>query len=387
MAKLTLLALLTTTLSFTSATLPSHKIRGVNLGSLFIVEPWMSKQTWKGMGCGDAASEWDCVAALGQDKANTAFQKHWDTFITAEDFEKMKEYGLNTVRIPVGHWFVEETIAPGENWPRGGMKYLDKVVGIAASKNISVILDLHGAPGVQVSNNAFTGHTLPGTDFYSPPNYARAYTFLRNMTERIHTHPSYASTFMLEILNEPEHNHDSLVTTYYPTAYQSIRDVETDLKIPPPNRLTVQMMSSSWGAGNPRQNFPKGAAGLAFDTHRYLTYSSTPATKADYLRASCSDAFTSNDDNKPLVIGEWSLAIKQDVEWSDEFSPTREENHEWYRQWWAAQVQAYEKQKGWVMWSWKTELGGDWRWSYSGAVEAGIIPKKQFGKVKAMAKC
>lgn len=161
MAKLTFLTTFVFAASTTLAALPEHKIRGVNLGSLFIVEPWMSGGTWKYMGCGDAASEWDCVAALGQDKANEAFQNHWDTFITADDFDKMVEYGLNTVRIPIGHWFVEETIVQGENWPRGGMKYLDKVAGIAASKNISIILDLHGAPGVQVAANAFTGHVSP----------------------------------------------------------------------------------------------------------------------------------------------------------------------------------------------------------------------------------
>lgn len=140
------------------ATLPSHKIRGVNLGSLFILEPWMSSNTWISMGCSGAKSEWDCVVALGQDKANTAFQKHWDTFVTASDFDKMKSYGINTVRIPVGYWFVEETIDAGENWPRGGMKYLDKIAGLAAARGIGVIIDLHGAPGVQVANNAFTGY-------------------------------------------------------------------------------------------------------------------------------------------------------------------------------------------------------------------------------------
>ena len=144
--------------SSTLAALPKYKIRGVNLGSLFIVEPWMSSGTWESMGCNGAASEWDCVVLLGQEKANAAFQKHWDTFIASDDFDKMKSYGLNTVRIPFGHWFVEETIASGENWPRGGMKYLDKVAELAASRNINVILDLHGAPGVQVANNAFTGH-------------------------------------------------------------------------------------------------------------------------------------------------------------------------------------------------------------------------------------
>lgn len=404
MARLALLTILLTAASLTLAALPSHKIRGVNLGSLFIVEPWMSSNTWAAMGCGGASSEWDCVAALGQDKANAAFQNHWDTFINETDFDKMVEYGLNTVRIPVGHWFVEETIAEGENWPRGGMKYLDKIVGIAKARNISVILDLHAAPGVQVANNAFTGHvhpppprdlnphtntdtpqTLPTTSFYSPSNYARAYTFLRNITARIHTHPSYTSTIMLEILNEPEPAHPSLTSTYYPAAVATIRSVEYALSIPPPRAVTIQMMDASWGAGNPCASLPADAQDLAFDNHRYLTYSSVPATKEEYLAASCGDVFAS-DGERPLVIGEWSLAVKQEVEWSGEMSPVREENHAWYRQWWAAQVQAYEKEKGWVFWSWKAELGGDWRWSYMGAVEAGII-SKDFGKIKDIARC
>jgi aryl-phospho-beta-D-glucosidase BglC (GH1 family) len=191
---------------------------------------------------------------------------------------------------------------------------------------------------------------------------------------------------MLEVLNEPEQNHDSLVSTYYPQAYSTVRGVESDLKVPKPKALTIQMMDSTWGAGNPRQNMPQDAHDLAFDNHRYLTYSNVPATKNDYLGASCSDTFPSSDNNKPLIIGEWSLAIKQEKEWSDEFSPIKEENHEWYTRWWAAQVRAYEKEKGWVFWSWKTELGGDWRWSYQAAVEAGIIPK-DFGKVEELAKC
>ncbi|KAF3045094.1 hypothetical protein E8E12_008575 [Didymella heteroderae] len=337
MAKSTSFYALLAAASTVLAALPSNKIRGVNLGSLFIVEPWMSSNTWKSMGCGGAKSEWDCVISLGQEKANTAFQKHWDTFITADDFDKMKDYGINTVRIPVGHWFVEETIIVGENWPRGGMQYLDKVAGLAASRNIGVIIDLHAAPGVQVAGNAFTGHLTDDTGFYTSLNYARAYTFLSNMTERIHTNPCYSSTFALEVLNEPEQGHDSLVSTYYPKAYSTIRSVESDLKVPKAQALTVQMMDSTWGAGNPRQNLPGDAVGLAFDNHRYLTYSSTPATKKDYLKTSCSDVFSSPDNNKPLVVGEWSLAVKQEKEWSNEFSPTNENNHAWYTQWWAAQ--------------------------------------------------
>ncbi len=148
------------------------------------------------------------------------------------------------------------------------------------------------------------------------------------------------------------------------------------------------MMDSTWGAGNPCENLPPGAKNLAFDNHRYLTYSPTPPTKAAYLNTSCRDTFPSKTRKGPLIIGEWSLAVKQSVEWTSDFSSLNKKNHEWYRQWWAAQVRAYEKQKGWVFWSWKAEMGADWRWSYKGAVEAGIIPKKfDIDKVKEMAKC
>lgn len=83
------------------------KIRGVNLGSHFIVEPWMAYSEWVNtMGCKDSSgnqyrSEWDCVQGLGQDAANEVFKKHWQTWITEEDISTMAEYGLNTIYIAV----------------------------------------------------------------------------------------------------------------------------------------------------------------------------------------------------------------------------------------------------------------------------------------------
>jgi aryl-phospho-beta-D-glucosidase BglC (GH1 family) len=135
-----------------------NKIRGVNLGSLFIVEPWMAGQEWNAMGCGDQKSEFDCMIKLGQDAGDAAFKKHWDSWITEQDLDTMKSYGINTVRVPVGYWMVEETVwRDSEHFPRGGLQYMDRLAEWAASRNIYVILDLHGAPGAQEPNNAFTG--------------------------------------------------------------------------------------------------------------------------------------------------------------------------------------------------------------------------------------
>ena len=141
-----------------AASSSSNKIRGVNLGSLFVVEPWMARDSWEKMGCGDEKSEFDCVSALGQEEANKQFASHWETWITEDEFAEMASYGLNTVRIPMGYWMM-----PGlkyddsEYFPDNGFSYLENVCDWAANQGFYIILDLHGAPGAQVSENAFTG--------------------------------------------------------------------------------------------------------------------------------------------------------------------------------------------------------------------------------------
>jgi hypothetical protein len=57
--------------------LPSWKIRGVNLGGWLISEPWMMNSEWSDMGCSGKCSEFDCVNALGQSQADSAFNAHY----------------------------------------------------------------------------------------------------------------------------------------------------------------------------------------------------------------------------------------------------------------------------------------------------------------------
>jgi aryl-phospho-beta-D-glucosidase BglC (GH1 family) len=139
-------------------TLPSSgKIRGVNLGSLFIVEPWMTPNEWSKIGCSSVGSEFDCVSKLGQAAADSAFQAHWARWITEDDIIEMKTFSLNTIRIPVGYWMMESLVDTSEHFPRGGIQYLEKVCGWAADHGMYVIIDLHGAPMAQVAHQPFTG--------------------------------------------------------------------------------------------------------------------------------------------------------------------------------------------------------------------------------------
>ena len=68
-----------------------------------------------------------------------------------------------------------------------------------------------------------------------------------------------------------------------------------------------------------------------------------------------------------MIVGEFSLSVADNLQFQPAFTP--DNNVAWYQKWFAAQIIAYEKQEGWIFWSWKADwIGGvdDWRWSYQG---------------------
>jgi hypothetical protein len=148
----------------------SGKIRGVNLGTLFVFEPWIANTQWSNMGCGSQKSEFDCVVHLGQAAANSAFQNHWNTWITQADITQMRNYGLNTIRIPVGYWMREDLVySDSEHFPQGAFPYLQRLCGWASDAGMYIIIDLHGAPGGQTTENPFTGQVSRGKPFSLQP--------------------------------------------------------------------------------------------------------------------------------------------------------------------------------------------------------------------------
>ncbi|KAI4199542.1 MAG: hypothetical protein LQ346_002556 [Caloplaca aetnensis] len=358
----------------------SGKIRGVSLGSQFVIEPWMANDEWNKMGCGGTESEFDCVSKLGQAQANQAFATHWSTWTTKDDIAKMQSYGINTIRIPVGYWMREDLVfSDSEHFPQGGLKDLEKICGWASDAGFYIIIDLHGAPGAQLAGNADTGQKAPSPGFYVDWQYERAYKFLEWMTSIVQNkaNTAYRNVGMLEIVNEPLQSSNSQTNSmrkdYYPTAWKRIRAAEDAIGVSQTDRLHIQMMNTKWGSGDPHQYLPDDRF-AAYDDHRYLKWSNdnginnagTGKTPAAYLKQSCID---DRGGNWPTIVGEFSLSVANDLENTDPAFAPPGDHVDWYRKWFAAQIQAYEKQSGWIFWSWKANfIGGrnDWRWSYKG---------------------
>ncbi|CAE6475752.1 unnamed protein product [Rhizoctonia solani] len=193
--------------------LPVDKVYGVNLGSWLLVEPWMLPKEWvEKMGgeicdadCSScAASEFDLVKKIGQEKADQVFEEHWKTWFTEKDVDAIVDAGLNSVRIPLGYWIVESLVdRTSEYYPRGGMKYLKKGLGWLKKKGIHVVLDHHALPGVSSAQQMFAGRCTNDVQFYTEKNYRRALIWAGVMTAMTHIDPDFSSVFGIEAINEP----------------------------------------------------------------------------------------------------------------------------------------------------------------------------------------
>ncbi|KAI0200845.1 glycoside hydrolase family 5 protein [Astrocystis sublimbata] len=357
------------------------KIRGVNLGSLFIIEEWFAQDAWASIGCKGFYDEWSCVKHLGQSAADAAFENHWKSWIIKDDITQIAGYGLNTIRIPVGFWIKEDLVEDGEYYPRGGLSYLDRIVEWAGDAGLYVIMDLHGAPGSQSPNEEFTGHSTANPGFFTAANYERANKFLEWMTERIHTNDAYRSVGMLQVINEPIKRRvnatdaDDMLENFYPAAWDRIRARESKLKIAVKDSLHIQFMSSDWGSGHPDM-YLSDTTNIYYDQHVYWKFDNRAGkNKTSYIDATCS-LYGPKDS---VIVGEFSLSVASDVQDTAEFAiQGHPENVEWYTKYFSAQVSNYEKSGGWVFWSWRCNWihqFNDWRWCYKTAVEAGAIPK------------
>jgi aryl-phospho-beta-D-glucosidase BglC (GH1 family) len=95
--------------------LNNNPIRGVNLGGLFILERWILTGLLKWddasegtKGIIDTLTFSKKCATVPSGSICHLYEDHINRFYTQSDFDAMKRFGLNTVRISVGYWYFYE---------------------------------------------------------------------------------------------------------------------------------------------------------------------------------------------------------------------------------------------------------------------------------------
>ena len=114
-----------------------------------MLEPWITPSIFQAQD-GSVVDEY----TLTQKVPNAAdiLRKHWDSWVSLSDFQRIAGAGFNTVRIAIGYWAFEKY--PGDPYIMGAQDYLDKAIGWARQTGLKVWIDLHGT-------QCITSHPLP----------------------------------------------------------------------------------------------------------------------------------------------------------------------------------------------------------------------------------
>lgn len=364
--------------------------RGVNLGSWFSLETWLTPSLFKDVN--DAKSEYDLNAQLPAEVVRARLQRHWASFITAGDWLWLVRHGVNTVRLPIGYFHFVPDLAPhlmrGTEYEQftytytGAWAYVARAIEAAAQHGIGVLIDLHGAPGGQGSDG-HTGLTIREPGLWNGPsaqaNQSATIAMLVTLQRAVGT---YANVVGVEVLNEPR-NGDHL-TAFYDRAIPAMRAAAPN---PSPVQLQINslplIVSDAWSLdwyteqfGGPIRCRPLNP--LVVDHHLYRAF--TPqdhqtlcAEHALRTRpgAKTFDYFARNSAKGMgnLIVGEWSAALHF-TSWDKSHDKMAQQ-----ADWAHSQLALFEATcAGQFFWTYKKEGKPDFGWGFYSAVEKGIMP-------------
>ncbi|TFK19269.1 cytoplasmic protein [Coprinopsis marcescibilis] len=361
-----------------------RKHRGVNLGSWFVLERWITESPYREA---EAPAQSDLDVAKGRN-AKGILEKHWDSWIGVHDWNRLVSLGINSVRIPIGYYHAcgaDRTILDGTDFfpfyhvYEGAWRRITNAILDAHRRNITVLIDLHAAPGKQ-NNDAHSG-TSDRANFFNDPHNQRRGTYAlesiaRSLTTFINSFdPPLDNVIGLQLLNEPHPPNDTILKSWYTTTINSLQSIAPSIPI---------YLGECWRPDvytdyvTQELRTPNPNALVVLDHHLYRCF--TP----DDIRASVQDHVRALKDPSGIaqtferiaerlgrsgggvIVGEWSGGLNP-----GSLRGVPNERRDFVH----AQLELYERTcGGWYFWTYKKEYPGDLGWSFTEMVEKGIFP-------------
>lgn len=339
--------------------------RGVSLGGWLLLEPGTAhtlfdayrNENGKKFDC-----EWELLEVLRRKRELAALEKHRESFITRGDFERIKEMGLNAVRVPFGYWIVLGRTAR-DPYYGPGLQYLDRAVHWAEEIGLQVVLDLHGAPGGE-SGSAPCGRKQPkGQWHWEQWRFNESLRALRIIARRYCSCPAVTG---VAVCNEPSASVPAdALCGFYRKATDAIRragmTADRVTVVLPVFQRSLPSFVETWEQAGQRHT------GICFEVHWYHCFENEwhGRTFAQHLRTV--QEHTQELRRFPVVVGEWSLALGRGA-YHGRIS--KEDMRGIFAH---AQMAAYrEASHGWFFWNWSDNSGIDWDWQQ--AYREGYMP-------------
>jgi hypothetical protein len=165
-------------------------VRATNLGNWLVPEGYM----WLFRGGPESAGEIRALVLelLGPEGSAAFWQKYRENYITRQDIALLHRAGFNAIRVPMHYSLFESDDAEG-------FKLLDRLIGWSRAEGLSVILDLHAAPGGQTGANIDDSAGYPWL-YQSPQEQEHLLATWRRLAAHYRDEPAVLG---YDLLNEP----------------------------------------------------------------------------------------------------------------------------------------------------------------------------------------
>ncbi len=290
---------------------------GTNLGGWLVQESWLVP-TDIGETYGQIDMMLELANRFGEDGMNELLDVYEDNWVTELDFKRIKDLGLNCVRIPFTYMNLTNPIKKvGDAYVRtpyaelavdeGKFARLDWAIEMCKKYSLYAILDMHGAVGSQ-SGNDHTGDIaypdggrLWGEDEIGEICRAKTKEIWVAVANRYKNNPTVA---VYDLMNEPGIKKNGNQTTtsrtheYFDELYKAIREVDNN---------HIICMEACWNFGNLPNPSKYGWENVIYQYHQYNWASSGTANAAYYGFQITANNLATQKYNVPVLIGEFNV--------------------------------------------------------------------------------
>jgi endoglucanase len=226
-------------------------LKGLNFGNFMIMEGYM-------MNSADVAGtqhEFKTkLKALIGDANTTTFYNTWlDNHVTKADIDSIKNWGFNSVRVPIHYEYFTNGITKG-------YQVLDSIVSWCRKDQIYAIIDLHAAPGGQGTDASISDYDSTKPSLWeSQTNQDLTVSLWKSIAQRYATEP-YVGGY--DLINEPNWtmSNNAALRNLYGRLTDSIRNYDKN---------HILFIEGNWYANDFTGLTPAWDNNMVYSFHKY----------------------------------------------------------------------------------------------------------------------
>lgn len=350
---------------------------GVNLGSLFVLEPWIfdSKLNENGGDC-ELTYLTKLIEKFDEGETIDRLSNHYDQYLDKIDWNWLVDVGTVTaLRVPIGYWHVDNgrfvknlpfqplmnIYSQAKPWD-----FLKRLIQRASDYNVGILIDIHGLPG-GANTDSHSGEINGKVKFFNTKKYVDVMInevipfVVKDLCQK------YENIIGIQIVNEAKFDEKGRdEKKYYQGAITTINKLDSSLPIV----ISDGWWPDQWANWLQETGLDKI---VIIDTHIYRCFSDDDKSKdANQIITNLQNTVNLPSDKADFMIGEFSCVLDEQT-WK---RTTKGDRQQWVKNFGNQQVKLFNQRAswGWFFWTLQFQWGDGGEWGFVPQINNGSIP-------------